>query len=101
MSFFRKRDSSAPDTPEPLNYEGREIPEEAVTRVPLTPGSINSAKIAEDVVESEKVDPSDPLYVHTLVKFALKKLGMSQEEADRYAAAHQQHAVDAYRATEK
>ncbi|MFG2359358.1 hypothetical protein [Streptomyces sp. NPDC048521] len=99
MSVFRKRHT--PAQPQPLIYEGREIPEEAITREPIAPGSVTSAKIADGAVEIGKADPSDPLYVHTLVRFALKKLGMSQEEADRYAAAHQQHAVDAARDDEK
>lgn len=54
-----------------------------------------------DAIQSEKVDPSDPLFVHTMIRWALKKVGMGQAEADQYAAAHQQHAVDAYRATEQ
>lgn len=54
-------------------------------------------KIPDGAIESAKVDPDNPLYVHTLIKFALRKVGMGQDEADRYAAAHQQQAVDAYR----
>lgn len=57
--------------------------------------SDGSSKIPEGVIQSGKIDPDDPLYVHTLITFALKKIGMSQEEADTYAAAHQQHALDA------
>lgn len=101
MSIFRRRHAPASNAPEPLYYEGRQVPEEAITRTTIAPGSVTSATIGSDAVQSGKADPSDPLYVHTLVKFALKKIGMSEEEADRYAVAHQQHAVDAHRATEK
>ncbi|WP_333758026.1 hypothetical protein [Streptomyces sp. ISBFB 2968] len=84
----------------PADHQGLTAEPLTITGHALPPDLLTSTKIADGVVESGKVDPNDPLHVHTLVKFALRKLGMSQEEADRYAAAHQQHAVDAYRATE-
>lgn len=66
------------------------------------PASANTVtKIQPDAIQSGKVDPEDPLYVHTLIVWALKKVGMNPEEAAKNATAHQQHAVDAYRATEK
>jgi hypothetical protein len=85
----------------PADHQGLTAEPLTVTGHALPPDILTTTTIADGVVESGKVDPNDPLYVHTLVKFALRKLGMSQEEADRYATAHQQHAVDADRATEK
>jgi hypothetical protein len=59
------------------------------------------SKIADGAIESGTIDPTDPMYVHTLIVWALKKIGMSPEEAARYATAHQEQAVEAHLTAEK
>lgn len=99
-AFAEQHDMSRAEALRQLTSDGLLLAESS-TRQTIAPGAIQGEKIASGAIESGKADPSDPLFVHTLVVWALKKIGMGQDEADRYATAHQQHAVDAYRADEK
>lgn len=99
-AFAAQHDMSRAEALRQLTSDGLLLAD-ASTRETIAPDAVQSQKIASGAVESGKVDPNDPLFVHTLVVWALKKVGMGQEEADQYATAHQQHAVDAYRTTEK
>ncbi|MGW3400294.1 hypothetical protein [Streptomyces zhihengii] len=98
-NFAQQHDLSRSEALRQLVTDGLLVADRRMTHIET--GAISGQKIQPDAIESGPIDPDDPVYVETLIRWALKKVGMSETEARLRTDKHAEQAVDRYRHHEK